>query len=79
MRGTVIHPGFIKTPDTEGRHAQMPYLMELEDAVAKILTAIEKGKRSVAFPWQLAAVVRAGLVMPAFMYDWLAARNSYRE
>ena len=79
VRVTVIHPGFIKTPVTEGRHAQMPYLMELEDAVAKILTAIEKGKRSVAFPWQLAAVVRAGLVMPAFMYDWLAARNSYRE
>ena len=76
---TIIHPGFIKTPLTAGREAHMPYLMELDDAVRKIVSAIEKGKRSVAFPWQLATVVRAGLWMPAFMYDWIAARNSFRE
>jgi short-subunit dehydrogenase len=76
---TVIHPGFIKTPVTAGREAHMPYLMELDDAVKKIVSAIEKGKKSFAFPWQLATVVRAGLLMPAFMYDWLASRNSFRE
>jgi short-subunit dehydrogenase len=76
---TVIYPGFIKTPLTAGRHAKMPYLMELDDGVRKILTAIEKGKRSYAFPWQLATVVRAGLIMPAAMYDWIAERNSFRE
>jgi short-subunit dehydrogenase len=76
---TVIHPGFIKTPVTAGREAHMPFLMELDDAVKKIVSAIEKGKKSFAFPWQLATVVRAGLLMPAFMYDWLASRNSFRE
>jgi short-subunit dehydrogenase len=76
---TIVHPGFIKTPLTDGREAHMPYLMELDDAVKKIVSAIEKGKKSVAFPWQLATVVRAGLLMPTFMYDWIAARNSFRE
>jgi len=76
---TIIHPGFIKTPLTAGRESHMPYLMELDDAVAKILSAIEKGKKSVAFPWQLATVVRAGRLMPVWMYDWIAARNSFRE
>jgi len=76
---TIIHPGFIKTPLTEGRDAKMPYLMELDDAIPKIVSAIEKGKKSIAFPWQLATVVRAGMLMPAFMYDWIAARNSFRE
>lgn len=76
---TVIHPGFIKTPLTAGREAHMPFLMELDDAVKKIVSAIEKGKKIVAFPWQLATLVRAGLLMPAFMYDWLASRNSFRE
>jgi short-subunit dehydrogenase len=76
---TIIHPGFIKTPLTAGREAKMPYLMELDDAIPKIVSAIEKGKRSIAFPWQLATVVRAGMLMPAFMYDWIAARNSFRE
>ena len=76
---TIIHPGFIKTPLTAGREAHMPYLMELDYAVKKIVSAIEKGKKSVAFPWQLATVVRAGMLMPTFMYDWIAARNSFRE
>lgn len=76
---TVIHPGFIKTPLTGGRESKMPYLMELDDAIKKILTAIEKGKRSYAFPWQLATIVRASMIMPPAMYDWIAERNSFRE
>lgn len=76
---TIIHPGFIKTALTAGREAKMPYLMELDDAIPKIVSAIEKGKKSIAFPWQLASVVRASMLMPTFMYDWIAARNSFRE
>ena len=76
---TIIHPGFIKTPLTAGRHAQMPFLMELDDAVGKITSAIEKRKKSYAFPWQLASIVRAGMIMPNFMYDWISRRNSFRE
>jgi len=76
---SVIYPGFIKTPLTSGRAAKMPYLMELDDGVQKILNAIEKGKKSYAFPWQLATIVRTSLVMPASMYDWIAGRNSFRE
>ena len=76
---TIIHPGFIKTPLTTGRVAKLPYLMELDTAVKKIIRAIEKRKKSYAFPWQLAGLVRLGLVMPTFMYDRIAARNSYRE
>jgi short-subunit dehydrogenase len=76
---TIIHPGFIKTPLTAGREAKMPYLMELDDGVKKIVSAIEREKKSYAFPWQLATIVRAGLIMPTAMYDWIAARNSFRE
>lgn len=76
---TIIHPGFIKTPLTAGRHAQMPYLMELQDATRKIVRAIETRKKSYAFPWQLASIVRAALLMPNFLYDRIAVRNSFRE
>ena len=76
---TIIHPGFIKTAITAGREAKMPYLMELDDAVKKIVGAIEKEKKTYAFPWQLATFVRAGMLMPTAMYDWIAARNSFRE
>jgi len=76
---TIIHPGFIKTPLTSGRVSKMPYLMELDTAVEKIIRAIEKRKKSFAFPWQLASIVRLSMVMPIFLYDRIAARNSFRE
>jgi short-subunit dehydrogenase len=76
---TIIHPGFIKTPLTAGRHAQMPFLMELDDAVKKIVRAIERRRKSYSFPWQLATIVRAGMIMPIFMYDRISRANSFRE
>ena len=76
---TIIHPGFIKTPLTAGRQAKLPWLQELEPAVKKIVKAIEKRKKSYAFPWQLATIVRAGMIMPNAMYDWISIRNSFRE
>ena len=76
---TIVHPGFIKTPLTSGRRAKMPFLMELDTAVDKILGAIEKRKKSYAFPWQLAIIVRAGMIMPNFLYDRVMRRNSFRE
>ena len=76
---TIIHPGFIKTPLTADRQAKLPWLLEVGDAVNRILKATETRKKSHAFPWQLATVVRAGMIMPNFMYDWIARRNSFRE
>ena len=76
---TTIHPGFIKTDLTAGRGAKMPYLMELDDGVRKIVTAIEKEKKTYAFPWQLATIVRAGKFMPAWLYDRFAGGAKYRE
>lgn len=76
---TIIQPGFIKTPLTSGREAKMPFLMELDDAIPLFLRAIEKKKRFAAFPWQLATVVRAGKIMPGWLYDRVAGKARYRE
>ena len=76
---TIIHPGFIKTPLTTGRDARMPFLMELDDAVKKMVWAIEKRRKRYSFPWQLATIVRVGLIMPFWMYDQISRANSFRE
>src|ERR1043166_40513 len=76
---TIIHPGFIKTPLTAGRDAQMPFLMELDDAVKKMARAIEKRRKRYSFPWQLATIVRAGMIKPIWMYDQISRANSFRE
>jgi short-subunit dehydrogenase len=75
---SIIHPGFIKTPLTAGRK-RMPYLMELDDAIERMIKAIEKRKKSYSFPWQLATIVRACMLLPIPLYDWIAERNSFRE
>lgn len=76
---SIITPGFIKTPLTSGREAQMPYLLELDAATNKMICAIEKRKKFYAFPWQLASFVRLGNIFPAWLYDKIAGSRSYRE
>ena len=75
---TIIHPGFIKTPLTVGVK-RTPYLMELDEAVPKILRAIEKRRKGYSFPWQLASIARACMLLPNPLYDWFAIRNAFRE
>ena len=75
---TIIHPGFVKTQMITSI-ARTPYLMEVDQAVRKIVRAIEKRKKGYAFPWQLATVARACKLLPIPMYDWFAARNSFRS
>lgn len=76
---TTIHPGFIKTPLTAGREKRMPFLLELPAATAKIIKIIERRRKIAAFPFPLSALVRAGQFFPAWFYDRIAARNSFRE
>lgn len=74
---TIIHPGFVSTPLITNI-ARTPYLMEVDQAVTKIVRAIEKRKKGYSFPWQLATIARACKLLPIPMYDWIAARNSFR-
>lgn len=76
---TIIQPGFIKTPLTSGRANKMPFLMDLGAAVPLFLEAIERKKKFAAFPWQLATIVRAGRIFPAWLYDKVAGGAKYRE
>ena len=76
---TIIQPGFIRTPLTSSRANKMPFLMELHDAIPHFINAIAKRKRFAAFPWQLATIVRAGKLMPAWLYDRIAGKARYRE
>jgi short-subunit dehydrogenase len=75
---TVIFPGFVRTELT-ANHSNMLFLMDVDTAVNKIVRAIERGKKSYSFPWQLAGFVRAGLFFPIWLYDRVAVRYAYRQ
>jgi hypothetical protein len=57
----------------------MPFLMELPVAASKIIRLIERKKKIAAFPFPLSSFVRFGQIFPAWLYDYIAARNSFRE
>ncbi|MFN2576951.1 MAG: SDR family NAD(P)-dependent oxidoreductase [Pyrinomonadaceae bacterium] len=74
---TIIYPGFVKTTLITNI-IRTPYIMEVDQAVPKIIRAIELRKKKYSFPWQLATIARACKLLPIPMYDWIAARNSFR-
>ncbi|HEX8119409.1 MAG TPA: SDR family NAD(P)-dependent oxidoreductase [Pyrinomonadaceae bacterium] len=76
---TTIHPGFVRTPLTEGRKKKLPFLLEPDDAACRIIRAVERRARTYAFPWQLASLVRVIRHIPGAVYDRLASNTNFRE
>jgi short-subunit dehydrogenase len=74
---TDVRPGFVRTPMTAPSPFPMPFLMDLDRAARAIAEGIHKGAPIVAFPWQLATVMRAGTLMPTGVWDRVA--GNYRK
>ncbi len=80
LRGTGVEvvtvcPGFVKSEMT-ARHkpGDMPFLLETEDGVRRMIAGIEARRRLVHFPWQLSLPMKY-LVrnLPGFLYEPIAA------
>ena len=52
----------------------MPFLVSLDRAARSMVAGIESRAAVVAFPWQLATIVRAGILLPAGIYDRIVRR-----
>jgi len=61
---TCLHPGYVKTELTANNKGNMPFLMDLEPAVAKMANAIERRLPTYAFPWQLATALKTIATLP---------------
>ncbi len=60
---TTICPGFIETPMTAGQKHR-PFLLPVEKAVEKIVGAIDRGKKTFVFPWQMRMVIPLLRIVP---------------
>jgi len=67
---TTICPGYIKTPMTDVNPYPMPFLMDADTAARKMARAIEKKRRYVILPWQMAILGRFMKLIPARLWDW---------
>jgi len=66
---SVVNPGFVKTPLTDKNDFFMPFLVSSEKAAKIICDGIERGKRTIAFPFPFSWIVGLGKFLPAPVYE----------
>lgn len=67
---TTICPGYIRTPMTDVNPYPMPFLMDADVAARKMARMIERKRRYVILPWQMAVLGRLMKILPAPVWDW---------
>jgi short-subunit dehydrogenase len=70
VKVSVINPGFIDTPMTKINDFPMPFMISAEDAARRVITGLERGKFEIAFPWQMAALLKLARVVPYPLFFW---------
>lgn len=71
---TTICPGWVRTPLTANVDNPMPHLLEVEDAVQRMVQAMRQRKVFVAFPAAAVRKVRLLRWLPDRASDWLLYR-----
>ena len=69
---TIVHPGYVHTPMTEGAAHPRPWLVDADRAADVIARGIARRRRVVNFPWQMTLLLRLVRALPAPIYDRLA-------
>ena len=64
-----ILPGFIKSELTDKNDFNMPFILETEVGVAKIVKAIEKSKRQYIFPLRFYLIIKLLKILPSFLQE----------
>ena len=71
---TTVHPGYVRTPMTDGQSQWKPLLMDVEPAARIILRGVAGRRSRVDFPWRMARFLGLVRLLPDPIYDRLAAR-----
>lgn len=71
---SLVRPGFVKTPMTEKNNFSMPFMLDVDRAVAIILRGIAKKKPVIDFPKRLSWSLRMGNIFFIAWCRWLAPK-----
>lgn len=72
IRVSVICPGYVRTPMTEGNRYPMPFLMDASRAARIIRRGLARDRGRIAFPWPMYALVRLFGALPERLVDRFA-------
>ncbi len=76
---TTVAPGYIRTPMTDINQYKMPFLMEADVFAQKFIKAIERKRRFVIIPWQMAWLSRLMRLVPPFLWDWIMRNAPHKQ
>lgn len=76
---TTLCPGYIKTPMTDVNNYPMPFMLDADTAACIMARAIEKRRRYVILPWQMALVGGLMKFLPAMIWDWLTKQAPHKS
>lgn len=76
---TTIAPGYIRTPMTDVNQYKMPFLMDVDVAAKKFVTAIEHKRRFVVIPWQMGWLARIMRFIPPAVWDFAMKKAPYKK
>jgi short-subunit dehydrogenase len=71
VRVVTISPGYVRTPLTAGNTMSMPFLIEANDAAARIVDAIARGREKITVPRRAGALSRGLSLFPDAVQDRL--------
>jgi short-subunit dehydrogenase len=74
VRVVTVSPGYIATPMTAVNRYPMPFILDADDAAARIARLIGRGVSYAVVPWQMAIVGKLLRALPNALYDRLFAR-----
>lgn len=75
---TLICPGFIDTPMTEGKAVPMPFRIGVDQTARTIISGLERNKYEIAFPWQMALLMKFMRVIPNRLFLFISGRTMRR-
>jgi NAD(P)-dependent dehydrogenase (short-subunit alcohol dehydrogenase family) len=67
IKVSVINPGFVDTPMTKVNEFPMPWIMTVDEAVARIRKGLTAGRFEIAFPWQMVLFLKLAKRMPYWL------------
>lgn len=64
----LVNPGFVRTPLTDLNEFPMPFLMEVEDAAARIIKGLEGNSFEISFPRRFTWLLKTLKLLPYAVY-----------
>ncbi len=67
----VVCPGFVRTPLVDKGEYPTPFMIELDDACARICNGFERGGFEIAFPKRMVWLLKTLNLLPRPVYLWM--------